>query len=146
MFNECVIHLCDCTWLNVLYILNHMLIKYKRFLSIFSCFWKVFCFENFQKIQNFLQLCFSDSLMGQASHKTPIASLHKSSRDSLASQFPSHKKYLENISKFLSFWHFRNLVWRLGREWRLQSRAYIEGFMTRLATYSQVDLLVAKNT
>ena len=41
MFNECLIHLCDCTWLNVLYILNHMLIKPKKIFEYFRLclFW-----------------------------------------------------------------------------------------------------------
>ena len=83
----------------------------KYFLSIFSCLWKVFCFEKFQKIQFFfffLQLCFDNSLAGYAS-----------SCDSLASESPSCKKNFENFSKFMSFCHSRNSFWWLGHEWKL---------------------------
>ena len=65
MFNEFLIHLCDCTWLNVMYILKHLLIKPKNIFEYFSCFWKVFCFENFTKIQNFSTLPFGDSLVSR---------------------------------------------------------------------------------
>ena len=82
----------------------------QRFLSIFSCFWKVFYFENFQKIQNFYNSVFGDSLVGHASHEAPVASLLRSSHNSLASESLSWEKHLENFSKFLGFGHFRNLV------------------------------------
>ena len=55
MFKECLIHLCDYTWLNVMYMLNYLLIKPKKISECFSCFWKVFCFEKFTKSKN-LQL------------------------------------------------------------------------------------------
>ena len=101
MFNECLIHLCDCTWLNVLHLLNHMLIKHKKIFEYFNCFWKVFLFWKISKISKTVQLCFSDSL----SRVKPITSLLKSSRNSLASQAPNREKDLEKFqfSRFLSF-------------------------------------------
>ena len=49
MFNECFVHLCDYTLLNVMYMLNHLLIKSKKISKCFSCFLKEFCFEKFHK-------------------------------------------------------------------------------------------------
>ena len=57
MFNECHIHLCDCTCLNVFSHAQSWLIKHKKIFECFSCFWKVFGFFVFffwvQKCQNF---------------------------------------------------------------------------------------------
>ena len=47
-----------------MYILKHMLIKPKKIFEYCSCFWKVFCFEKFQKKSiNFSTLPFGDSLV-----------------------------------------------------------------------------------
>ena len=103
IFNECLIHLCDWTWLNVLYIIIRWS-NTKRFLSIFSCFWKVFYFENFQKVQNFYNSVFGDSLAGHAGRKVLVTSLLRSSRDSLASESPNQEKHL------IASGHFHDLV------------------------------------
>ena len=97
MFNECLIHLCDCTCLNVLHLLNHMLSNTKRFLSVLIVFGKYFVLKIFKSyVTLFWRLCLSS----QASRKTPVASLLKSFCDSLASQAPSHKKDLEKFQNF----------------------------------------------
>ena len=64
MFNECLIHLCDCTLLNVLYILKQMLIKQKNIFEYFQLFLEsVFVLYFFQKIQKSVQPpCFGNSL------------------------------------------------------------------------------------
>ena len=99
MFNECLIHLCDCTWLNVLHLLNHMLIKHKKIFEYFNCFWKVFLFWKISKISKTVQLCFSDSL----SRVTPVVNLLRSSHYSLASQSPNCKKDLKKFQNFRVF-------------------------------------------
>ena len=107
MFNEYLIHLCDCTWLNVLYILNHMLIKhFFFFFEYFSCFGKCFVSKIFSKIQKFSTLSFGDSLVSHASHEAPIASLHIRFCDPLASETSSREKDLEKFFKILhkGFW------------------------------------------
>ena len=68
-------------------------------------FGKGFCLEKFQKIQN---LC--NFVLATHSRVKLVASLLKSSRDFLASVSPSREKYLENFSKFLGFWHFRDSI------------------------------------
>ena len=108
VFNECLIHFCDCTWLNVLYILYHILIKHKIFFEYFSCFWKLFLFWKFSEIQKFSTLLFGDSLTSHANRDAPIASLHKRFRDSLVSETSSHEKYLQKLSKIMGFYHFRD--------------------------------------
>ena len=49
MFNECHIHLCDYTWLNVFHILNFCWSNTKRFLSVLIFFGKSFVFAKISK-------------------------------------------------------------------------------------------------
>ena len=106
MFNECHIHLCDCTWLNVFHILNFCWSNTKIFLGILVVFGKYFGFTKIVKIFK-KQCCL---VLATWSRVNPVACPQSrahtvSFRDSLASQCPSHKKYLENFSKsgFLGF-------------------------------------------
>ena len=80
----------------------------KDFLVFLIFFGKCFILKNFKKSKNFYNSLFGDSLTGHASRKAPIASLLRSSHNSLASESPSHEKHLENFSKFLGFCHFCN--------------------------------------
>ena len=41
-FNECLSHLCDCTWSNVMCMLKYLLIKPKKIFECFICFLKWF--------------------------------------------------------------------------------------------------------
>ena len=133
MFNECLIHLCDCTCLNVLHLLNHMLIKHKNILKCFNCFWKVFLFWKFSKT---VQLCFGDS----ASQVKQVASLLKSSHNSLASQAPSHKKDLENFQKY-GFLAFSRFSLAIGS--RVEALVAKSRSLLRMLRDSLLDLLVS---
>ena len=135
MFNECLIHLCDCTCLDLLHLLNHMLIKHKKIFEFFNCFWKVFLLWKFSKT---VQLCFGDS----TSRVKQVASLLRSFRDSLASQAPSHKKDLENYQKS---GFFRIFATQFG-EWFMSGSFSREVYSEWFTTYSRVDLPVVKNT
>ena len=77
------------------------------FLVVFGNFFFFFFFlKNFRKSKKYFQLCFRDSLAGHASHEALVASLLRSSRDSLVSESPCRKKHLEfffEISRFLAF-------------------------------------------
>ena len=56
-FNECHIHLCDCTWLNIFSHAESLLIKLKKIFAYFSCFWKVFWFcKNVKNFKNSVAL------------------------------------------------------------------------------------------
>ena len=48
LFNECLFHLCDCTYSNVMYILNCLLIKSKKIFEYFICFESVFMLSCFK--------------------------------------------------------------------------------------------------
>ena len=74
----------------------------KRFLSIFSCFWKVFCFEKFQKIQNFLQLCFGNSLTGHAIHEL-TQKLSRLSSEWVSQSWKTFRKFFKIFGFFFSF-------------------------------------------
>ena len=102
MFNECLIHLCDCT-LNVLHMLNYMLIKHKKIFECFNCFLKVFWFEKCQKFQKLCNPVLATCLAGQASLMPQLQAYTECFRDSLVSQSPSRKKGLEIFSKILGF-------------------------------------------
>ena len=102
MFNECLIHLCDCTWLNVLHLLNLMLIKHKKIFNCFNCCWKVFCFKKFQKLCNFV-------LVTLPCESSQSRAYTEALDDSLVGQGPSRKKDLEKFqkSRFLAFSRLR---------------------------------------
>ena len=65
----------------------------------------VFVLKNYKNFKNCTTLFWWLTLVGQSSHETPIASLLRSSCDSLASQAPNREKNLEKfqISRFLAF-------------------------------------------
>ena len=109
MYNECLIHLSNCNWLNVLYILNHMLIKHKKIFEYFELFLESVLFWKFSENPFFffyVTLFWRLTLMSQASRETLVMSLLKSSRDSVVSQYPSREKYLEKFQNFLVFGFF----------------------------------------
>ena len=149
MFNECLIYLCDCTWLNLLHMLNYMLIKNKQifFFECFSCFWKVLLF--WKNIKNFKNCA---TLFWQlASRVKPVASPQSGAyiegfHDSLVGYNPSREKDLEIFSKI---WVFRFLATQFGGLFASGSSShevYSESVVAPFATSLQVDLLVAKNT
>ena len=146
MFNECLIHLCDCTWLNALHLLNLMLIKHKKIFECFNCFWKVFCFEKCQKFQKLWHLFLATCLTDQASHMPQLWACTEGFCDSLAGQSPSREKDLEIFSKI---WVFRFLATQFGDLFASGSSShevYLESFVAPFMTSSWVDLPVTKNT
>ena len=146
MFNEYLIHLCDCTWLNVLHLLNYMLIKHKKIFECFNCFWKVFCFEKCQKFQKLCNLVLATCLMGQASCMPQSRAYTEGFRYSLAGQSPSREKDLEYFSKI---WVFRFLATQFSDLFASGSSShevYSECFVAPFMTSSWVDLPVTKNT
>ena len=101
MFNECHIHLYDCTLLNVFSHAQSLLIKHKKIFDCFSCFWKVFLFlQKCQKFQKTVFALFWRLSCGLVQSHAPVVSPHKNFLNSLAGQCPSHEKYLEYFSKF----------------------------------------------
>ena len=102
MFNECLIYLCDCTWLNLLHMLNYMLIKNKQifFLSVLVVFGKCFCFGKISKISKTVQPYFGNCASWVKQVASPQLRVYtKAPGDSLEGQGPSHEKYLENFQK-----------------------------------------------
>ena len=75
MFNEYLIHLCDCTCLNVFHILNLCWSNTKRFLSVLIVFGKYFIFAKMSKISKIVLPCSSDLVVGKTSRMPPVASL-----------------------------------------------------------------------
>ena len=146
MFNECHIHLCDCTWLNVFYILNFCWSNTKRFLSVLIVFGKSFVFAKISKISKTVLPSSGDLVAGQASHMPQSWAYIEGFCNSLADQCPSHEIDLEFWKKFWVFESSYDLVWWLDHEWKLQSRGYTEIFTAPFVTLSWVDLRVAKNT
>ena len=97
MFNECLIHLCDCTWLNMLHMPNYMLIKHKKIFECFNCFWKVFLFWKISK--NLCNPVLATCLAGQANRMPQSRAHTEGFRDSLVGQSLSHEKDLEKFQK-----------------------------------------------
>ena len=88
-----------------------------------------------------MQLYFGDSL----SRVTPIASLLKSSRNSLASQAPNREKDLEKF-QFSRFLSFSRLTLATGSRVEAPVASLLRMLPTPFTTYSRVDLPIAKNT
>ena len=100
MFNECHIHSCDCTCLNVFSHAQSLLINHKKIFECFSCFWKVFCFcKNVKNFKNSVALFWKLSSGLVQSHVQSQA-YTEIFRSSLAGQCPNREKYLEYFSKF----------------------------------------------
>ena len=141
-----LIHLYDCTCLNVLHLLNHILLKHKNIFECFNCFWKVFCFENCQKFSKTVRPCFGDLPRSQASCMPQSRAYTEGFRDSLAGQSPSCEKDLEFFSKI---WVFRFLATQFGdlfASGSSNSEGYSKGFVAPHAIDSRVELPVTKNT
>ena len=144
MFNECLIHLCDCACLNVLHILNYMLIKHKKSFECFNFFWKAFFFF-FEKFKKFQKLC-NSVLVTLPCWLSQSWAYSKALGNSLADQGPSHEKGLEIFSKI---WVFSIFATQFG-DWFASGNSsrefYSESFAALLVTYSWVDLPITKNT
>ena len=125
MFNEYLIHLCDCTWLNMLHILNYMLIKHKNILKCFNCFWKVFLFWKFSKISKTVQPCSGDSPHASSQSHAPVASLHKRFLQLIGRLRSQLQKRLRNI---------------------FQKSGFLDFLQLSLATCSRVEAPVARCT
>ena len=148
MFNECHIHLCDCTWLNVFSHAQSLLIKHKNTFECFSCFWKVFCFckkcQNFEK-KTSVALSWQLNLGLVQSH-VPVVSPHRDFSRLSCRSMPQSQKILRIFFKIWVFNVSRDSVWLLVCEWKVQSWEGSEIFAAYLVTLSRVELPVAKNT
>ena len=146
MFNECFIHLCDYTWLNVLYILNQLLIKHKKILEYFYLFLECILFWKILENPKIFATLFWRFSCRSSKSRDPSRELTQMLLRLSGESVPQSRKIIRKFSKFLGFWHFHESVWLLGRKWKLQSWAYIDGFVTPFAICFCVDFLVAKNT
>ena len=146
MFNKCYIHLCDCTWLNVFSHAQSLLIKHKNIFECFSCFWKIFCFrKNVKNFKNSVTLFWRLSC-GLVQSYVPVASPHRDFSRLTVRSMPQLWKILRIFFKILVFNVSRDSIWRLVRWWKVQSWENLEIFAAHLATLSQVELSIAKNT
>ena len=146
MLNECHIHLCECTWLNVFSHARSLLIKHKKIFECFSCFWKVLCFyKNCQIFKNSVALFWRLS-RGLVQSHAPVAS---PLRDFLRLTGGLMSRSRKILRIFFKIWDFNvscGSIWKLVRRWRFQSQGYSEIFTGYLATPSRVELSVTKNT
>ena len=64
LFNECLFHLCDCTWSNVMCILKCLSIKPKNIFKYFICFLKCFyAFVFWFFLKNYISHVFHQKLL-----------------------------------------------------------------------------------
>ena len=120
-----------------------LLIKHKKIFECFSCFWKVFCFC--KNVKNSVALFWRLS-RGLVQSYVPVANPHRDFSRLTGGSMPQSRKILRIFFKIWVFNVSRDSVWRLVRGWKVQSRGDSEIFAAYLATPSQVELLVAKNT
>ena len=90
--------------------------------------------------------CSSDSVAGWSSCMPQSRAYTYIFRDSLVGQCPSREKYLEYFSKFGFLMYLAAQFGDLFAGGRSSREGYIEIFAAYLATLSQVELPVAKNT
>ena len=137
MFNECHIHLCDCTWLNVFSHAQFLLIKHRKIFECFNCFWKVFCFR--KNCQKFQKLCCP--VLATWSRVSPVACplswapLREYLRLIGGLEFQSWKI----LRKFFKIWVFRFLATQTGDLFAGESsnrQGYTEIFAGPFATSS----------
>ena len=126
-----------------------MLIKNKKILSVFNCFWKVFCFCKMSKISKTLLPCFGDSVVGWSNRMSqshvPVASPHRDFSWLTGWLMPRSQKILRMFFKIWFFNVSRNSVWQLVRGWKVQLQKDSKIFVAYLVTLSRVELPVAKN-
>ena len=151
MFNECHIHSCNCTCLNVFSHALSLLIYHKKIFECFSCFWKVLCF--YKNCQNFQKL-FCPILATQSRVELVACPSRESITEIFCDSLATHwrvnasvmKKDLEYFSKFWNFVLFAAQVGDLFAGGRSSREGYTKIFTTQFVTLSRVELLVAKNT
>ena len=124
---ECHIHLCNCTWLNVFHILNFCWSNTKIFLSILVIFGKSFVFAKITKnFKNNVALFWRLGRGSSQSHAW-VASLHRRFSWLTGESMSQSQKRLKFffLSKFWVFKSSRNLVWRLYHEGKLQKFSWL---------------------
>ena len=82
------------------HILNPCLSNTKRFLSVLVVFGKSFVFAKMSKVSKTMLPYSGSSVAGWSSRMSQSRAHTEIFRGSLASQCPSHEKYLEYFSKF----------------------------------------------
>ena len=128
MFNECHIHLCDCTWLNVFSHAQSLLIKHKKIFKCFNCFWKVFCFcKNVKIFKNSVALFWRLS-RGLVQSHVLVASPHRDFSWLTSGSMSQSRKILRIFFKIWVFIVSHDSVWRLVRRWRFQSQGVHRDF------------------
>ena len=120
-----------------------LLIKHKKIFECFSCFCEVFCF--YKNFKNSVALFWRLSCRLVQSH-VPVTSPHRYFSWLTGGSLPQSRKIFRIFFKIWVFNVSRDSVWRLVRRWKVQSREGLEIFVAYLATLSQVELPVTKNT
>ena len=146
MFNECHIHLCDFTLLNVFPHAQFFFIKHKNIFECFNFFWIVFVFAKIVKNFKNRVALFQRLSCGLVQSHAPVASPHKDFSRLTGASMSQSRKILKIFFKIWVFNVFRSSVWQLAHGWKVQPREYIEIFAAYLTTSSWVELLVMKNT
>ena len=140
MLNECHIHSCDCTWLNVFSHAQSLLMIYKNMFEYFSCFWRVFCFrKNIKNFKNSVALFWWLS-RGLVQSHVLVTSPHRDFSWLTGGSMPQSRKILRIFFKIWVFNVPRDLVWQLVRGWKVQSWGDLEIFVAYLTTLSRVEL------
>ena len=146
IFNECHIHLCDCTWLNVFSHAQSLLIKHKKIFECFNCFWKVFWFyKNCQNFKNSVALFYRLSHELIQSHALVASPL----RDFSWLTGRSLSQSWKILRIFFKIWVFMFLAAQIGDLFAgggSSHEGYSEIFVAYFVTTLWVELLAVKNT
>ena len=146
MFNECHIHLYDCTCLNVFSHAQYLLIKHKIFLSVLVVFGKYFVFAKIVKIFKNNVALFWWLSRGLVQWLVPVASPYRDFSRLTGGSMSQLQKILRIFFKIWIFLFF--VAWRgdLFTGGGSSCEGYTEIITAYLTTLLRVELLVAKNT
>ena len=126
MFNECHIHLCDCTWLNVFSHAQSLLINHKKIFEFLVVFGKYFVFAKIVKIFKNSVALFWRLSRGLVQSHALIASPHRDFSRLIGGSMSQLWKILRI---FFKIWVFMFLAAQyVVRGWKVQSRGVHRDF------------------
>ena len=118
----------------------------KRFLSVLVVFGKSFVFTKMSKFSKTMMFSFGNSVEGWSSRMSQLWAHTEIFSRLTGESMPQSRKILRIFFKIWVFDISRDSVWWLVRGQKVQSWESLEIFTAYLATLSQVELPVAKNT
>ena len=127
MFNECHIHSCDCTWLNLFSHAQSLMINHKKIFEFLVIFGKYFVFGKIVKIFKNNVALFWWLSCGLVQSHTLVTSPYRDFLRLTGGSMSQLRKILD-IFQILGFYVSHDSVWGLVRGWKVQSQGVHRDF------------------